>query len=197
MINNTTIVLFLAILFISQRYFTITTLKKTNDSTPPLKDVGFKTLPHLRSPIYSHFIDIVLYSSLVFTYISLNQEQLRPFLISAFFIFLIRFICLFVTRFPHTGSDCNSKNTASFLVQSNECYTDYILSGHTSLFLLSLLHLREVYPTYAMPFLALFTVFVYLIVATRAHYTVDVVLAIIVTYCIYVIVGVKHNKVIV
>ena len=192
--NNLFLLSLALLLLVIQRYFTLSHLKRQENSIV-LKDKGFDLLPHIHSPVYTHLIDVLLYSFLVLVSLRLDTKQTNLFLLSILYIFSIRFVCLYVTRLPHSGSTC--KNSHSALIQSNECTTDYIFSGHTSLFLLSLLHLREVYPTYAVPFLALFTVFVYLIVATRSHYTVDVVLAIVVTYCIYVIVGIKHNKLIV
>ena len=186
------LVLYLVFVLVLQRYFTVHTLQKPDtEARPPLEDVGFNTVPYLRSRTYSHLIDLTLYGALVFVLICSNRNQLKLFLTSALYIFLIRFVCLYVTRIPHTGSEC--KKSTKSVVQSNECNTDYIFSGHTSMLLLSLLHLREIYPGYTVPFAALFTTFVYLIVATRAHYTVDVVLAIVITYCVYVIVGIRHT----
>jgi len=196
--NNLILLTLVFLLLVMQRYFILSTLKNpANSHAPPLKDKGFDLLPHLHSPIYSFFIDVLLYSSLILVFFCLGKKQINLFLISTLYIHLIRFICLFVTRLPHSGLNCQNSNNVWTKIKSNECTTDYIFSGHTSTLLLSLLHLREIYPDYNVLFMVLFTVFVYLTIATRNHYSVDVVLAIVVTYCVYVIVGLKHKKVIV
>ena len=192
--DNSILFFIICLLFVIQRYFTVSALKiRGNTHAPPLNDKGFDSIPHLRSAVYSYFIDVLLYSSLILGFFCLDKKQTNLFLISTLYIFSIRLICLYVTRLPYSGINC--KNSNHILIKSNECTTDYIFSGHTSLFLLVLLHLREIYPTYDVLFLVLFTALVYLIVGTRSHYTVDVVIAIVLTYCIYVIVDVKHKKV--
>ena len=93
-------------------------------------------------------------------------------------VVLIKAVCIFFTIMPSSHPRCFEKKYV------NHCFHNSI-SGHAGFFLLlALLYIRHgVFNEYILIFAGLYGL---LIVMTRAHYTVDVITALIVTYLLFI-----------
>lgn len=154
--------------------------KKTN---PKVYDISHRFLPD-----YSDNKNIILLKD-VFTLVS----SLSPFLIirngSAFkdylsyYIVIILIRCVFInsTILPKT-KHCHVK---SYIDMSNSCY-DKIFSGHfTTLFLATLIFYKYSIITNVYVLIIMNVVNALLILMTRSHYTVDIMVALITTLLVF------------
>lgn len=126
-------------------------------------------------------IPLLLFGSLFFVRnsISLLEETVLKTLL----IHLIRSLTIISTILPKHEKCIREKG--SFLSRLlGECY-DKVFSGHTSfVFLITLILLRENYISF-ISFLLINAVQATIILLTRAHYTIDVLLAYFITYFVY------------
>jgi hypothetical protein len=97
-------------------------------------------------------------------------------------IFFIRALTIFTTVLPK-HEKCNRRFTWKNCF-TGQCY-DKVFSGHTAfVFLLSLLLLREKILSFWM-FAIINLVEITIILLTRSHYTIDVILALVITYIVH------------
>ena len=152
----------------------------TDGKEVELFDISHLILPDLHS---IHYItDIIALCGIISIYFLSNDNLITEFLAKFLIIMLIRAFTTISTILPK-HKICNDKiNTRSLLLGG--CY-DKIFSGHTSFtLLLTLLYYRE--HIINLPVLLGVNITnILAILATRSHYTVDVLLAIFVTLTIY------------
>jgi hypothetical protein len=147
-------------------------------TSKPLQDVMHDILPDWSR--YVHVRDLVL--PLFFIPI-LFIESKQSFLFDLWNYFLIivtlKAITIFFTFLPPSNPDCHTKKYI------NHCYHQ-IFSGHNSLvFLLYLLYIKHsTWFTYNVVLIAPVIVYSILILMTRAHYTVDILISYIIVFLI-------------
>ena len=151
--------------------------KKSSD----LFDIFHLLLPDLHR--YSYIVDILgIFAVLSLVFVSTN-EITNEFIAKFILIMFIRAFTIISTILPkHEKCVTNVGNIQSLIL--GDCY-DKIFSGHTSfMLLLTLLYYRE-HIIHLPMLLGVNLLNIFLILATRSHYTVDVLLAIFVTTTIY------------
>lgn len=163
---------------------------------PTLPDVGFYYLPHI-SPTYPNLL--LLFACIYFTARFFRLENLKPltYLIWCITIlFTIRIFTFTVTIVPPSTIGCINRNSAmpiewnvlKYLIFSNDnTCTDYMFSGHASYFIILLLFTFQIskYNLEKIVF-SIFTLFGLLsIICGHIHYTADVIVAIVLSFCCY------------
>jgi hypothetical protein len=152
--------------------------KKTN--TFELFDIFHKTLPDLHK--YHDIVDLIGLAGIISLFFVSNDNLTTEFISKFIIIMFIRAFTIVSTILPkHEICEVNFSLREFFL---GGCY-DKIFSGHTSFtLLLTLLYFRE-HIIGIIPLLGINIINCLLILATRSHYTVDVLLAIFVTTTIF------------
>ena len=144
---------------------------------PMIYDMLHETTPYISE--FTYIPDIICISLLLC--LLLNIKMLYKFIGLVISIFIIRTITISVTILPRNKNCGIIKNTCMF---RGGCY-DKIFSGHFSIVLLSLILLYE--NNYINLFLLIFINLLnaLFIVLTRAHYTVDIIVALFITLFVY------------
>jgi len=145
-----------------------------------LFDIFHKILPDLHA--YHTIVDVVALLAIVSLFFLSNRTLTTEFLAKFLIIMLIRSFTIISTILPK-HEICEDKfSIREFFLGG--CY-DKIFSGHTSfLLLLTLLYYRE-HIIGIVPLVGINIMNCLLILATRSHYSVDILLAIFVTTTIY------------
>ena len=183
MLNNLLLFIILIIIFLSN--YLVLNLGDNHyniNGHCQLFDLFHKILPDLHN--YHFLIDIILFCGIGSLFILGNDLLITEFLVKLIIIMFIRAFTTLVTILPK-NEQCNHKmNIREYILGG--CY-DKIFSGHTSfILLLTLLYYREHFiGLLPLIFINLFNIFI--ILATRSHYTIDVLLAAFVTTTIYYI----------
>jgi hypothetical protein len=176
----------------------------------PLRDFGFAILPDLsRIPkLPDYLLEAFMGLMILFNIIMRDKKGnllkygsivlLRRILFIIGFVYLLRGFCFFVTSLPNPNSTCTLQyprgGVGSYFMLllrmvsgSVTACTDNIYSGHTSWVIVCLMtfHIYQsriwiIICAYLMAFTVLFA-----IISTHLHYTVDVIVAIIVSSSIY------------
>ena len=143
---------------------------------PPLRDVIHKNGPNLEK--YEEFIDLIptILGCMVLALVLRGDINIKPLLRAIAAMFLLRCICFFVTGLP---SPCEGR-----VPKSCGGMHDCIYSGHTALTLIFAYFIWCYDPSTAWLLILYCIVGSMLIIATRAHYTIDVLVAWIATYMI-------------
>jgi hypothetical protein len=148
---------------------------KNNKTNPKVYDIGHKYLPNIAK--YEYIVNVILGLSACIFFI--YPKIFVPFCILFFIIFVIRLITIQLTVLPKTS--CNVKKSFDL---SGYCY-DKIFSGHTAFFCLITLFLYNLKKISILPLVIINVFYGMLIVAARSHYTIDVVVAFMVTLLIF------------
>lgn len=144
-----------------------------------LFDIFHKILPDLSK--YHYLVDIFALIGLISLFI-VGSDTLTEFFAKFTIIMFIRAFTIISTILPKHEVCTDEFNIRSYLLGG--CY-DKIFSGHTSfLLLLTLLYYRE-HIIDELSLIGINLINILLILASRAHYTVDVILAIFVTTTIF------------
>ena len=145
-----------------------------------LFDIFHSILPDLHS--YHYIIDFIGLALIISLFFVSNNSLTTEFITKFLIIMFIRAITTISTILPKHNICDETISTRSLLLGG--CY-DKIFSGHTSFtLLLTLLYYRE--NIINLPLLiGINATNILAIIATRSHYTVDVLLAIFVTTTIY------------
>jgi hypothetical protein len=141
----------------------------------PLKDILHDMLPDLSRYVYVR--DIVLIAlTIPFLYIKQKLIFLYELWDSFMLVVLIKAVSIFFTFIPPSNPDCEHKKYL------NHCFHSST-SGHASLCLMLFLYYIKFGLFQKYTFLTYVIVFLYclLILMTRAHYTVDIAQAIVIT----------------
>jgi len=168
---------------------------------PALPDVLFETVPHLVE--FFDTPDIVLYVIIGATLLFVLWEDRRwiitkrTFFIWALCLYL-RCICVPLTNLPDASQRCETLQQKSMKLLRGSC-GDLIFSGHTVAFILMALTMTQYARSVALKILVWLVVAfgIASIIATHRHYSVDVVLAVIITTLVYEVVTLRmstHSK---
>ena len=148
---------------------------KNNKTTPKVYDIGHKYLPNIAQ--YEYIINVIL--GLVACSFFIYPKIFLPFCILFLVIIVIRMITIQLTVLPKTTCDIKT----SFDL-SGYCY-DKIFSGHTAFMCLLTLFLYNLKKMSIYALIIINVLYGMLIIAARSHYTIDVVVAFIVTLLIF------------
>ncbi len=158
-------------------------MKNKVNLQPPLYDVYQQILPNLKHlriiPEILHLIPIVFLASLMLYY--KNTDALNKFLSKHGLLMVLRALCFSSTILPDSSETCMSNN------YMGSCF-DLIFSGHTTIMLLSTYIIKEFFLISLQLYnclLFLNVINAVLIVLCRNHYTVDVILSLIITHFVY------------
>jgi hypothetical protein len=150
-------------------------------------DIGHKYIPDLSNYefyignhklILHNILDILIIIPLI--YILIYERELRKYLIVyGLLIFFIRSIFILITILPKHKT-CNDENYSFYNLFFGHCY-DKIFSGHYSLTLLITILLIKKYPSLFYYGIIYNIIISLLILSTRSHYTIDILVAFIIT----------------
>lgn len=145
---------------------------KNKKINPKIYDVGHKYLPNYSQNVYLKYLtDVVLYLPLLFGGWAVYYDYLSYSTI----FYILRYITTAVTILPKEKG-CPDESFGFMNLFQGHCY-DKIFSGHfaTSV-LLSLLLYNYGIITNVVALLVYNSLMVYLILVTRSHYTVDLII---------------------
>jgi hypothetical protein len=128
-----------------------------------IRDVGFDILPNLSNHEYLTDLTLILPALLVaFNWNTINRDG---YIMMLTFMYFARALSNMVTQLPYaTDKECKSKPPMGFC-------NDYIFSGHTTFNIVTSYFLKNgMFPVYPI-FSSLITI------ATRSHYSIDVLIA--------------------
>jgi hypothetical protein len=128
-----------------------------------IRDIGFDVLPDLSGHEYLTDLTLILpVILLVYKWKTINRDGYITFLT---FMFFARALSNMVTQLPYaTDKECKAKQPLGFC-------NDYIFSGHTTFNIVTSYFLKNgLFPVYPL-FSSLITI------ATRAHYSIDILIA--------------------
>jgi hypothetical protein len=150
-----------------------------------LSDLGHKMIPSI-SQFYILHSDIILVSMLLALFIIIKSPNtLQDFFKKGSILLLLRSISICLTDLPQIdNNDCKLGYQISKIV-GGKCTNDYMFSGHTSMTLLISLFIMKELPYLQVPMLSITTIQIYIILATRMHYSIDIFIAILLTYLVY------------
>jgi hypothetical protein len=146
---------------------------RMNKTNPKVYDIGHRYLPNMENYMYLINLNI-----LFILYWLFSVSFIIDYLILLLIVYIIRGITIQLTVLPKMKSCTGSFNINGF------CY-DKIFSGHVAflfLFTLFLFHYN------LLSFISLFIInllYGLLIIATRSHYTIDVVVALLVSLFVF------------
>jgi len=145
---------------------------------PHVYDIGHLYLPNLGE--YEYLIECVMGTIFVLLCVFFSGHFIE-FLTLFVVISIIRFIFINITVLPKIQSQCTVKKIGFMY---SLCY-DKIFSGHaTALFLFTLfLHQSKTISMFTLIILNLLNAL--LIISTQAHYTIDVIVAYLVTFMVF------------
>jgi hypothetical protein len=152
-----------------------------NDSNGKVFDILHEITPDLHDHI--PYNDIILgLTILSFMFIPNSAGILKEFAGKFLLIMLVRSLTIISTILPK-HEKCSSEFKWYHLFKG-QCY-DKVFSGHTAFVLLAtLIYLREGIVSFPL-FLAINVTNWAAIILTRSHYTVDIILAIVITWLVY------------
>lgn len=142
---------------------------------PPLHDVIHNLLPNLADFVHVRDIILLLFA-IPFTWVKDKKEFIKSLWGSFLLIVLVKALSIFFTYIPSSNPNCHEKNYL------NHCHHNST-SGHASLCLMLIYYYIQFG---ALNHYAYILVILYclLIAMTRAHYTVDIIQGIIISYLI-------------
>jgi hypothetical protein len=160
---------------------------KNNKIRPKIYDVFHKYLPDNSHNSKMHYLtNIFVFFPLIF-----NLSIIDDYLSYMMPIFLFRYITTNATILPKT-KECDDKDFTILNFFNGHCY-DKIFSGHMSSSIIISLLLYEKKIITDIRILYLYNIIsAYLILVTRSHYTVDILIAIYVSVTSYMI-GLNSN----
>jgi hypothetical protein len=180
--NDIYYLILICCIILSSNYATFKIGEQHYNSTKKLTlfDIFHTILPDLHA--YHYLIDVIVLGAIISLFFVSNKSLTTEFLAKFLIIMLIRSFTIVSTILPK-HEICEDKfSIREFFLGG--CY-DKIFSGHTSfLLLLTLLYYREDIIG-ILPLIAINIINILFILATRSHYTVDIILAIFVTTTIY------------
>jgi PAP2 superfamily C-terminal len=140
-------------------------------------DLFFSYLPDLHP--YESTYSVTFGIFLILSFLLLNFSNKKEFATKLFIIFLIRAITIPTTILPPSYSSCDFDSFVSTV--NGGCY-DRIFSGHTAAGLLMTIFLVKQGILNLSTAILLNVVNIFAILSTRAHYSIDIVIALFITY---------------
>ncbi len=153
--------------------------QKATSNSDQVYDVIHNNVPNLKS---TGLTDLLTVLPIGYFLLTSNLNVVSDYLLQWSIIFILRMITVRTTILPRLpeGNDCKKRHPAF-----GAC-TDYIYSGHLSSLLLASLFLVE-RNIHTLPLLGVYNIITaFLIVAQRKHYTVDAVLAWVITTLVHI-----------
>ncbi len=177
---------FLFYLFIGavNEFFALNMIFKSNHEA--LYDIGINILPRV-DPFYCDFVLVLLGLYFTIRWLYKDPSKISEFLYMMSWIFVVRFISFTITSVPSSG-DCVGRlkesdpirwNIVAYLLfhHQHACY-DLMFSGHSAhavlIWLFTMIYIDNKYEKFVITFLSIICQF--LIIATRFHYSSDVVI---------------------
>lgn len=155
-------------------------IKQKKDITiPKVFDIGFKYFPKLRH--LENIINVFIIILLIFILLTGNQQLIYECIEKLILIYIFRSIIINLTILPKDNKCIIEKHDNTRFLNGG-CY-DKIFSGHFALFHTCLLLLNKYgYIQSIYTIILLDLIFAFFIISSRAHYTIDVVVAFFVSY---------------
>lgn len=152
-----------------------TYMKGTSCKDVPLNDVMHDVLPNWSGMV--HVRDVVLGIFLIpFLFVKDKSIFIKELWGCFMIVVMIKAVCIFFTQMPSSHPGCFEKRYL------NHCYHNSI-SGHASLcLLLAVLYKKD--GLFDNKIYIFVTMYCILILLTRAHYSVDIITSVIITYLI-------------
>jgi hypothetical protein len=149
-------------------------IRENHKQRKPLLDVGHKFLPNTYK--FRFINDIIPLILVIVSILTIKDRSTYATVVTMCII--LRTLCIYCTVLPPTHKKCDYDGS-----YVGGCY-DKLFSGHITLCVISSLFLSAAYPTLSK-FLFLINIFEAIsLIASRDHYTVDVVLGVIISYSI-------------
>jgi hypothetical protein len=154
---------------------------RKNKINPKIYDVGMKYIPDLSKytslEYFAHAVPVILP-------IVLGEMVFVPFLQLSIYIHIFRMIFIHLTILPK-HKECNDTRFGISNLLIGHCY-DKVFSGHFATVLLAVMiaYGVGVLSNLLIPILLL-VLYAILIIALRFHYTVDIAVAVLVSYIIF------------
>ena len=162
--------------FLNEQHYYNYYLSRQNKTNPKVYDIGHKYLPDIEKYQFILNFEILF----IIYWLFYNSYFFIDFLILMLIIYFIRLFVIQLTVLPKM-KNCTISNSISI---TGYCY-DKIFSGHFSfffLFTLFLFHYKHISQLYLFIVNLLYA---FLIIATRAHYTVDVFVSLLISFVIF------------
>jgi hypothetical protein len=143
----------------------------------PLYDILHEILPNLAKYVYIRDVILILMILPIIFFPKL-WEYIPELWNSFMLVVLVKAICIFFTNIPSSHPSCHNPN----LYDMNNCFHSAV-SGHVSLFvILALLYIKGGFNVWIIWLSVL--LYSILIVMSRAHYTLDVIQGVLITFLI-------------
>ena len=149
-----------------------------NNKQLKIYDIGHKYLPRLNNK-YTEWYNLVLYVVIITTLLVYNHLATTFFMLLVI-VYLFRLITINLTVVPKRDM---CKVTTNFQL-NGYCY-DNIYSGHAAVLCIGTLLLYDQQIISLVPLILNNMINAFFIITTRSHYTIDVVIAFIVSILIY------------
>ena len=152
-----------------------------NDPNGKIFDILHSITPDLQD--YAVFNDTILVLTMIsFLFVPNSVSIIKEFLGKFILIMFVRALTIMSTILPK-HERCSSEPTWINMFKG-QCY-DKVFSGHTAFVMLAtLIYLRENIISFPV-FLGINLANIISIILTRSHYTIDIILAIVITYFVY------------
>jgi hypothetical protein len=152
-----------------------------NEPNGKIFDILHHITPDLQK--YAMYNDTILVITMIsFLFVPNSVSILKEFLGKFILIMFVRALTIMSTILPKQDG-CSSELTWMNMFKG-QCY-DKVFSGHTAFVLLAtLIYLRENIISFPA-FLGINLANITSIILTRSHYTIDVILAVVITYLVY------------
>lgn len=160
---------------------------KRGKTTQKVFDIGMKYIPDMSdNKILIKMCDIVSAAIplLFFWKSNWNSKYILDYYIILICIFIIRLIFIHITILPKSKNCDDSKYTIDNAM-TGHCY-DKIFSGHFAVLFLAVLFAYE-YKIFTNMFLISMLLLIYsiMIISTRSHYSIDIIVSVIVTKVVF------------
>lgn len=162
------------ILLIVLTIMSTTHIKRSNK----IEDVGHNHLPLIPSSLKP--VPDIIVASLIGVCFYVNKSKPEPVLISFIMILIVRLITTRLTVLPPIDTyNCTDRHLL-------DCTQDYIFSGHMAFSVISILFILNHIPSMTVFLSLLGCIQALLIIGLRNHYTIDVFLGALISYCVYI-----------
>ena len=148
----------------------------------PLYDLGHILLPDVKN--HNNFMEIlILVPVILIIYQGISDQLVNDVVIMSAIIYGLRLFTYNLTIMPSVYCYHNKSDDQNMIGGCHDC----MFSGHTSLFLLLMLTLIIDYKYNALACFGVSIMYSLLIIATKAHYSIDVIIAWYITVLVFIV----------
>jgi len=161
--------------YLNETHYYTYYINRVNKKNPKVYDIGHKYLPNIEQ--YEYLINLI--GLFIIYWLFYNVSFIVEFIILIILIYIIRIFTIQLTVLPKM-KNCSYNN----FTLNGFCY-DKIFSGHVAflfLFTLFLFHYKNIS---LLSLIFINGLYGLLIIATRAHYTIDVIVSLLVSFIIF------------